>query len=114
MALGPSDLKIVRKFLFQAREKWYDIGVELDIDPSILDSIQDRYSDPKDCLTEMIKEWLKSKPTWSALGDALKEEAVDEVELSEKGKVPVILVADSEGINSVLFSVLSMGMVPYS
>ena len=89
MALRHADLKRVRKLLLEVKSKWYDIGLELDIDPDTLDDIKDKFKDNhQDCLTEMLKVWLKStnpKPTWTALGDALKDEAVDEVELAKKG-----------------------------
>ncbi len=84
MALG---LKKVRTLLFHIRAKWYDIGVELEIPLGTLDSFKLQYPDPKDCLTEVIKVWLKSinpSPTWKALADALKAEFVNEMALAGK------------------------------
>ncbi len=86
-ALGIINLKRVRTLLYTVRAKWYDIGVELEIHSGTLESIKRQYSDPKDCLNEMIKEWLKSinpRPTWKALADALKAEFVNEIALAEK------------------------------
>lgn len=81
-------LKNVRKILFPAKKKWYSIGVELDVDPEKLDRIKDAYSDPGECLTEVVNIWLKSrsKRTWKVLADALKADPVDEAQLSKEGK----------------------------
>ena len=68
-------LKNVRGLLYDVREKWYDIGIELEIDAKELDIIRDKFADPGTCLLEMIKIWLKSinpQPTWKTLADVLR------------------------------------------
>ena len=88
MALGITSLKHIKKILFPVRDKWYDIGLELNVHPDTLDSIREKYPDSKDSLTEMLKVWLKTSkplPTVEALKEALSEETIDEVELAEKG-----------------------------
>lgn len=89
MALNIKSLKEVRGLLYSIRDKWYDIGLELDLDVNILDRIRDQYSaDPKVCLVEMLKAWLQSldpPPTWDALKTALEAEPVGESSLVEKG-----------------------------
>ena len=86
--LTVKDLKKVRDLVFSARVKWYDIGLELNIDPGTLDSIRYQYQDPKDCLTEMLKEWLKNiepLPTYKGLAKALSARAVRETALAKEG-----------------------------
>lgn len=81
------DLKHVRALLFSIRQKWYDIGIKLNLDAAELDIIRGKYDDPADCLLEMLKLWLRSikgpMPTQSILADALRAEAVNEVALAE-------------------------------
>ena len=79
------DLSTVRNEIHDARTKWYDIGIELKLDVSTLKAIESKYSDPKDCLREVITEWLKAvhpKPTWRSLVDALRRKVVDESHLA--------------------------------
>ncbi len=81
------NLKTVRQLLFDIRVKWYDIGLELDVAVGTLESIKSSYHDPKDCLREMLKEWLKSispPPTWKRLATALRSSAVNEKSLAQK------------------------------
>ena len=83
------NLKNVRELLYQVRSKWYDMGIELELKVEELDNIKAEYTDLGECLTEMLKIWLKSinpLPTWKALGDALKARAVNEVDLAKEGK----------------------------
>ena len=89
MPLTLKDIRDVRDLLYPVRRKWYSIGIELKLEIGELDTIKVIYSDPGDCLTELLKIWLKSinpPPTWWALGDALNTKAVDEVELATKGE----------------------------
>ena len=79
------DLSTVRHELHDARTKWYDIGIELKVDVSTLKTIESMYSNSKDCLREVITEWLKAvhpKPTWRSLVDALRRPVVDESKLA--------------------------------
>ena len=79
------DLSTVRKEIHDAQNKWYDIGIELKVDTSTLKAIEFMYSNAKDCLREVISEWLKAvspKPTWRSLVDALRLPVVDEPKLA--------------------------------
>ena len=82
------DLREVRGLLYPLRRKWYDIGIELGLKIGELDNIKAAYSDHGECLTEMIKLWLKSTnplPTWEALGECLEATPGHETELARKG-----------------------------
>ena len=79
------DLSTVRNEIHDAQTKWYDIGIELKVDVSTLKTIESMYSNSKDCLREVITEWLKAvhpKPTWRSLVDALRRPVVDESKLA--------------------------------
>lgn len=89
MELTIKDLRVVRGLLYRAREKWYDIGVELEIDVEELNIISSRFNDPAECLLHMLQLWLRSidpLPTWNILAAALTAEAVHEIALAEEGK----------------------------
>ena len=79
------DLNTVQNEIHDARTKWYDIGIELKLDVSTLKTIESMYRNSKDCLREVITEWLKAvhpKPTWRSLVDALRRPVVDESKLA--------------------------------
>ena len=71
-----------------ARAKWYEIGLELSIDPGSLDAIEkENPRDLQDCLRALLKKWLRrSQPraTWGALMEALTSPLVDEGHLTSK------------------------------
>lgn len=83
MALG---LKEIREFLYEARLKWYNIGIELDCDLTELDVIKLKHrEDPTNCLTEMIRFKICDTPlTWNVIAKALSAKAVDEKKLAAK------------------------------
>ena len=81
------DLKKIRLKCWEARKKWMDIGIELNLDKSDLDALQDRYKENVDkCFTEMLDLWLRTNPR-SMLADliaALKERTVGFHQLAEE------------------------------
>ena len=85
------DLVEVKRFLFNVKEKWYNIGLNLKVKLADLNQIRDQHINDKDydaCLREMLQKWLKqfpNKPTWGRLADALREKDVDEGELADEG-----------------------------
>jgi hypothetical protein len=77
MALSVKHLKTVLNELFDAKIKWHNLGLELELDNSILESIRKDYRENiDDCFRETIVAWFKSSSeapkTWSTLADALK------------------------------------------
>ena len=78
----------VLEVVWEARGKWYNIGLKLDISVGTLDSISKANNqDPDDCLTAMIKDWLRNgklKPSWAKLTEALKSPMVGYAQLAEK------------------------------
>ena len=73
-------LKDVREALFDVRNSWYDIGVELDVSPATLDNIKTQFHDNAGhCLREMLKVWLKGVDcSWKVIVAALKSKALRE------------------------------------
>ena len=85
MELSPGDLATVLKELYEARTKWYYIGLELKVPWVTLDSIKAQSDDEQERLLEALKHWLKTvdpKPTWQVLVDALRSCVVEENQLA--------------------------------
>ena len=90
--LGPNDLRIVQRILWEARTQWYNLGLELDITPDSLDSIQLANQNPDRCFRAMLTKWLREhqRPTWSALAEAVRSPVVglghlaEEIQLQQK------------------------------
>ena len=64
---------------WEHRSRWRFIGIELGIDLATLDAISADEKKVDDCLTEVIKQWLrkeKPRPTQQALESALQSERV--------------------------------------
>ena len=67
--------------------KWYNIGLELDIDPGTLDAIKNDNDSSDDRFRAMLTTWLKMvqpKPTLAALADALQSPTVGFGHLAEQ------------------------------
>ena len=90
LGLDISDLRSVRNAMWSARNKWFDIGLELNIDSGTLDVIYQNERDMGRCLMEMLTVWLRteSKPTWTALAKALRSASVGHHALAEQLLVP--------------------------
>ena len=81
------DLTEVRGALYEARTKWYHIGLELKLSVGTLNAIRSEFSDKNDCLTEMCSHWLRRinpHPTWEALTLAIKSPPVGEGHLAQQ------------------------------
>ena len=77
----------VLEAVWEARSKWYNIGLKLGTSPGTLDSIKAANQNPDDCITAMIKDWLnngKPRPTWAAVAKALKSPMVGYAQLAEE------------------------------
>ena len=59
MSITISDLRKVYKATFEARNKWKNILLELEISSATIDSIGKSFQDnPEECYREGLKEWL--------------------------------------------------------
>ena len=73
------DLATVLDAIWDARARWYHIGLELRLRASTLDIINRNIHNDEDCFRDMLAQWLTqigSPPTWSALAAALRSRAV--------------------------------------
>ena len=81
-----NDLNRVLHIAWEARAKWYHIGLGLGLKPGDLDAIKKSHFDiVDDCFTIMIKTWLTSSKDTSRekLAEALKQPTVSHVKLAE-------------------------------
>ena len=99
-AAGPSgklsikDLCMVQRAAWDARSKWYNIGLELNIEPGTLDTIKRDNDYCDDQFRAMLTTWLKMvtepKPTWEALAEALRSPTVGYEHLAEHCMMPPV------------------------
>ena len=76
---APLDLKTVQGALWDAKCKWYNLGLELGLDRSTLDTISaNQREQVEDCFREVLSKWLDLvTPSWKALVKALRAPTVD-------------------------------------
>ena len=72
----------VQVAVWDARDVWYNLGIQLHISIPTLKSIRsENRGNNGACLTEVLTEWLKRLdpvPTWAGLAQALKQPTVDQ------------------------------------
>ena len=81
------DLRKVQRVAWEARAQWYNIGLELEVDPGTLDVIEGNNKDINNCFRAMLMTWLKMvqpKPTLAALAEALQSPTVGFGHLAEQ------------------------------
>ena len=84
--LTDRDLKVVLREVWEARSKWYYIGLELGLSTGILDAIKtENRSEYQTCLTECLKWWIAHEvlPTWLVIIEALRSPLVGMNQLAE-------------------------------
>ena len=84
--LSIKDLSKVQRAAWDARAKWYNIGLELEIDPGTLDTIKGNNDNIDDRFRAMLTTWLKMaepRPTREALAEALRSPTVGYEHLAE-------------------------------
>lgn len=83
--LGPNDLETVLTELQEVRAVWYNIGIALKLTPGVLDAIKGPYKEHKDCLRDMLLEWMNNSPnsSWEGLILALKSPIVGHARLAD-------------------------------
>ena len=83
-----NDLRDVQKVVWEARSRWYNMGLKLGTSPGTLNAIRlTERDDPDLCITHMIKDWLNNgnpQPTWAAVAKALKSPIVGYGYLAEQ------------------------------
>ena len=67
--------------LYEVQAKWYMLGRILKINRGRLDGIRERFTDPEECLFNVIDEFVKQvepRPTWRVISGALKHTLIRE------------------------------------
>ena len=86
--LNINDLHKVQDTVWDARAKWYNIGLQLGLSSDSLDAIESDHREQSDnCFTAMLKQWLRRgnpRPTWHALAKALTSRPVGRSYLAEQ------------------------------
>ena len=88
--LGVGDLDAVIEAVWEAKDKWFYIGLKLGINKDKLDAIkQDHSQDVDDCFTETIMTWLSNDEasyscTWATMATALRSPSVRFGHLADK------------------------------
>ena len=84
MALSTEDLHAVHTAVFEARTKWYNIGLGLKVALDTLDSTDAQFHNLGDKLRETLKIWLKTatEHSWQDIVGVLKGRVVDEPSLA--------------------------------
>ena len=85
--VGQGDLKSLHSELHPVAEKWYTLGVQLQVPIESLKSIKRENLLMTECLLEMLTDWLKCTtppPTWNVLTEALESPPVGERLLAQQ------------------------------
>ena len=73
--------------LWDARDKWYNIGIQLDMAVVDLEVIRrDQNATTDECMTEMLIKWLRNAcnpPTWNCIVNALRSPTVNLMHMAE-------------------------------
>ena len=83
MVLGLNDLLTVLDELYDIRDKWYFLGLQLKVPTEKLESLTSH--DQDSCFRQVLVDWLKSgTATWLALCQALRHRTVGQDETAIK------------------------------
>ena len=77
-------MSLATQELTSVSEKWQYIGKELGVDQFSLDYIRTNYSDPGDCLREVLSSWLPScAATWKHVVAVLRTPRIGDSHLAD-------------------------------
>ena len=83
-----ADLPKIQTEIWEARTRWYNLGLQLGVSVDTLDVIKyNHHTNCDQCFTDMIKEWLRASDlqrTWEALAKALESPQVGHGNLAEQ------------------------------
>ena len=71
----------------KTKDKWFQVGIQLDIDMATLFSYEAQSRDPMRCYTSVFDEWqrdCKLPYTWATIIGALESNAVTEVAVANE------------------------------
>ena len=84
--LSIEDLKEVMEELVEAKNMWFEIGIQLDVPINTLDSIKHDEWETSKCYCKMLQEWLRNgkSRSWEALAEALGTATVNHSSLKQR------------------------------
>ncbi len=90
--------------LLKVSADWYNIGLALNMSSGTLDAMEGPYKRPRDCLRDMLKEWLSTSPdpSWEGLIAALRHPVVGKETLARQLEAKHCTQAPPEGRYRVL------------
>ena len=86
-SVGQRDLKSLQSELHPVTDKWYSLGVQLQVSVETLKCIEVEHHQMNRCLLEMLTVWLKCtnpSPIWNILTEALESPPVGERLLAQQ------------------------------
>ena len=99
-SLTPKHLNFVSNETWDARSRWFYVGLELLLSPSDLEAIKEaNNNEPDKCFMDMLKQWLrKGTATWKSLIDALKSKKVNHLQLANSIAAKFCTVSPSKSV----------------
>ncbi len=85
--LGPDDLvDVLTELVDVCAADWENIGLGLRLKPGTLGAMKGPFKEPKDCLRDMLKEWLNTSPdpSWQSLIRVLRSPIVGQESLARR------------------------------
>ena len=77
-------MSLLAQELTAVSEKWQNIGDELGVEQSLLRHIRSNYSDPGDCLREVLSKRIEScATTWKHIVAVLRTPRIGEFHLAD-------------------------------
>ena len=86
LSVGQEDLKSLHSELHPVSDKWFSIGVQLQVPIGTLKCIRSDIRTVAECLLEMLTVWLRQinpPPTWNILTEVLESPPVGEILLAQ-------------------------------
>ena len=104
---------MVLNYLVEIKRKWFDVGIQLDLDPEELEKLllNDKYTN-NDRLRKVLLDWLLGEepvPTWRSLCAALRTPSVNETRVAsviERERIFVDLELSGVSPASSMFGVI--------
>ena len=106
--LTKNDIKIIRKEVLPAAAKYYDLGIELGLDPDYLNTLTSK-SDEEN-LHELLVRWLSGvdpEPTWKAMCDALHNPAIKHELLAEEIEEKYCKVDSNNELCTIIMGIMN-------
>ena len=78
---SPELKELMNRVAAKTQDKWFQVGIQLNIDLATLNAYKTQSSDPMRCYTSVFAEWKRAGElpyTWATIIEALESAAVSE------------------------------------